>query len=109
MQLVDQAKLDAAMAKAHPGLSQERKEALVAHIRGCREDQRAATHQILSVHLPAEELAFYNDIVIPPPDDSAAAAPAAQPDAPAPAPEAGAIAETEGASSAKSTATRHAR
>lgn len=106
MQLVDQAKLDAAMEKAHPGLSQERKLALVAHIRGCRPENREATHQILSVNLPEEERAFYHEIVIDAPVVVEETAPAAVPSAPAPAPDAAAIAATEGATDAKSHAQR---
>lgn len=105
MELIAQAKLDAALAREHAGLTQARKLELVHHLRGCRPEKRAELHQILSEGLAAEELAFYNEIVVPPRDDTAAA-PEAQPSAPEPAPEAAATAVSEGARAAESTATR---
>lgn len=104
MDLVSQDKLDAALAKEHAGVTRERKETLIHHIRGCRPQKREELHKILAENLPAQELAFYREIVVPDPEPETPA-PAGQPNAPASAPDAAATAVSEGARAAESRAT----
>jgi hypothetical protein len=105
MHLVDQAKLDAAIA-GHEGVPPDRKGVLVATVRACRPEKHRELHQCFTEGLTPEEFAFYRAIVVIPPDDEATAAPAAPTTPPAPAPDAAATAVSEGAHAAEAHATR---
>jgi hypothetical protein len=104
--LVDQDKIDAALAKEFPAVDADRKKVLLQHVQhAIGRHAQAELHEIFSKNLEGGELAFYNAITVVHREPKAA--PAASQPAPAPeSPEAAADAHSEGANAADATAAR---